>query len=111
MLTRWIPRLLVFVFVFFLLLNAFDNATREEGAITYLSSLLFHLIPAILVLGGAFFSWNHERLGGLLFICLSLFFVLISRLEAELLMVLPGPLLLIGVLFILDSYLEKRVSH
>ena len=111
LLTRWIPRLLVLVLAFFLLLNAFESANTDEGSLKYASSLLFHLIPTILVVAALLFSWNHEKVGGFLFISLSLFFLLVSRVEADLLMTLPGPLLLIGILFLLDSYLEKRASH
>jgi uncharacterized membrane protein YjdF len=102
---------LVLLFAFFLLLSAFEGATAGEGSTVYLLSLLLHLVPVIFVVAVLLLSWKHERMGGLLFILLSVFFLVISRLESELLLMMPGPLLLIGVLFILDSYLEKKITH
>ena len=110
-LVHWFPRALVVLFILFLSLFAFDAFQGDQSFWMKLGGFFIHLIPSILVLITALVAWKHERTGGILFIGLSVLFVVIARAEVATLLLIPGPLILIGILFILDSYLEKKVNH
>ena len=110
-LVHWFPRVLAVVFILFLSMFALDSFQGEQSFWMKLGAFLIHLIPSVLVLVTAIVAWKHERTGGILFIGLSVLFVLISRAEVTTLLLIPGPLILIGILFILDSLLERKVDH
>jgi hypothetical protein len=104
---RWLPRLLAILYALFLSLFAFDvweGVSFWQG----LAGFVVHLLPVYFVLFALVVGWSWPRVGGVLFLALAVGFSLaFGWREAALLAMMAGPLVVIGVLFLLDRYVSE----
>lgn len=111
----WLPRILGLSFVIFLCSLALDAFTGNISLSLMLNSASAKLIPGLILSLLLLIAWKYEILGGALFISLFIIiYALIIRpnpLPADLLFFVP--ILLIGSLFLIDSYLRRppKQSH
>lgn len=101
---RWLPRLLAILYALFLSLFAFDS---WEGVSFWqgLAGFLVHLLPVYFVLFTLVVAWSWPRAGGVLFLALAVGFSLaFGWREAVLLAMMAGPLVVIGVLFLMAGW-------
>lgn len=100
----WSPRILCILFAMFLSLFALDvfsgNSTFWQSVLAF----LIHLIPVYIVLLVLALSWRWEWIGGVLFIGLSLFYLIITwgRFTWVAYLTISGTAALLGVLFFLN---------
>ncbi len=103
----WIPRALAIALAAVVSMFAFDVVTEGYGLWRTVGALLVHLVPTFLVLAALLVAWFEERLGGVLFLLLAGAYLWMTEGRASAL-VLAGPAILIGVLFVLLPRHERR---
>jgi len=75
-----------------------------------LIALFMHLVPTYLVLGALLVAWKWEKIGGILFLGLGLFYIIMSwgRFPGMTYLIISGPLIVIGTLFLINSIKKKN---
>ena len=104
----WAARLLAIAAIAFLSLFALDapapGAPWRENAV----ALAVHLLPSLVLIAILVTAWRTEWLGGLLFLAAGLSpFVLLAN-PAWVNLMLGGPFLLAGLLFLASHRLRRR---
>jgi len=103
-LVLWSPRILGILVSLFLGVFAFDAV--DEG----IAAFLLHLAPTVLLLLVVAASWRWEWVGGAVFIILAVLYGVPAWSRGDWLLVISGPLLLVGLLF-LWSWRHHRELH
>jgi hypothetical protein len=100
----WAPRILSILFAVFLALFALDVFDEGFGFWGAILALLIHLVPSILVLAVLAIAWHREWVGGIVFIGLSVWYVVSLWGKFPLLtdLLIAGPPVLVGTLFLLN---------
>ena len=100
----WTPRILCFLFVIFLSLFALDVFSENYGFWKTILALLIHLVPVYIIVIALVIAWRWEWIGTILFIALALVYPIMSRgrFHWSAYVGISGPLVLIGVLFLLN---------
>ncbi len=90
----WSPRILgILVALFF---GVFALDAFSEG----IPAFLLHAAPALLLLLVVSVSWRWEWVGGAVFIALALLYGVTTLRRVDWILVISGPLLVVGVLFL-----------
>jgi len=100
----WSPRVLGILFALFLSLFALDVFGPGVGLWRSILGFLIHLIPVYLVVIALVLAWKRAWLGAILFPALALAYVLSfgAGNDWTAYALIPGPLLLVGLLFLLN---------
>lgn len=93
----YLPRALAMFYVFYLSLLVFANMFSLDAISYFLPIFILVVITSI--------AWLYWRIGGILFILLGIFLMLVSNFES---LIIFLPAILIGILFWLGK--EKPVS-
>jgi len=97
----WSPRILGIVVSLFIGLFALDAFSQGRPLFEALPDFVIHLIPAFVLLALVGASWRWEWIGGLAFIGLAVAYaVTMARGHIDWLLVISGPLLVVGALFL-----------
>jgi len=106
----WIPRGLVILEAIFISLFALDVFGEGYDFLTLLQALAMHLLPTAVVLVALAIAWRWERVGGILFIALGAYYILSlgRNLAWTASLIVAGPLLLAGLLFLVDWKIGAR---
>lgn len=96
----WLPRVLGIGVIAFLALFALDVFEKGKTLYEILIGLFMHLIPNFILAFLLMVSWRMERLGGSLFLLAGFVFWMYFKNPFVVNLVIFGPLLIIGVLFI-----------
>ncbi len=103
-LLRWSARGVAILYAAFLslfALDAFGSGSKLEQVVGF----LIHLAPVYAVVLALIFAWRWPRLGGVLFLMLAAGFVFAFRWrELGTTVVMTGPLVLAGVLFLASGW-------
>lgn len=109
----WAPRVLGLLLAGFVSIFALDVFGEGYGVLQTVGALLIHLIPTYLLLAAVGIGWKWEWAGGVLFVALGLAYVLMGRgrfpLSGQL--ILAGPAILAGLLFLAHWWLSSRVTE
>lgn len=106
----WAARGLSISFALFTSIFALDVFTTSASWNTIIIDLCMHLIPTFLVLCLLFIAWHWEFIGGILYCLMGIFYILISiktHFNLSACMIIAGPLLLNGGLYIFISSRKK----
>jgi hypothetical protein len=100
----WTPRVLSILFAMLLSLFAFDVFSEGHGFWQTVLGLLVHLVPVYLVVIVLVIAWRWEWVGAMLFIALALFYLVWTwgRFHWSAYLGISGPLVVLGVLFLLN---------
>ncbi len=102
----WTPRVVCIAFAAFISIFALDVFRKGVPVWQVAVALLLHLIPTFLVVAILVLSWRREWIGGALFVALALLYVVWASgkpfFGVPVLLLIAGPLLLVGVLFLLN---------
>jgi hypothetical protein len=90
----WSPRLLGIAVAMFVGLFALDAIGQGAAA------LLVHAAPALVLLLAVAVSWRREWIGGAVFIAVAVLHADAALPRVDWILVVSGPLLLVGVLFL-----------
>jgi len=106
----WAPRVLALLFALFISLFALDVFGEGYGPWETILALLIHLLPTAMVLLALAIAWYWEGVGGILFIALGALYVALSwgQFDWMAYLLISGPLLLIGALFLAGRYRRAR---
>ncbi len=109
----WTPRVVGILFTAFVSLFAFDVFAEGYGFWEAILALLIHLVPTGLLLITLAIAWRYERLGGMLFIALGIFYVVAfwGRVEWPGYLLIAGPAILTGLLFWLAGWYRARAIN
>jgi len=106
----WMPRILTIAFAIFISLFALDVFRAGRGFWEVTLALLIHLIPTAVVLGVLALSWQREWLGAISYIFLAILYIIQTwgRFPLSTYLIIAGPLILIGILFMLNWFLRDK---
>lgn len=109
----WMPRIIGILAIAFIALFSFDVFDGTDPIWKKLLGLLIHNIPALIMVAVLIIAWKWELIGGILYFALFLagcfFFRSFAGNPGALVVI--SPLLIAGVLFILDyARTKKRAS-
>ena len=109
----WLSRILCILFAIFLSLFAFDIFNEGYGVRETVLALLIHLIPVFIVVAVLVLAWRRVSNGTLLFPVLALAYPVLSqgRQDWSAYLVISGPLVLQGVLFILNGIYREQLQN
>lgn len=104
------PRVLSVLFIIFLALFALDVFEPGKTIGYYIVAFLIHLVPNFILVLILLIAWRHERLGGAIFVLISILFAVYSKtyLSVSSFMLVSLPAFLIGIMFIIHDYLYKK---
>lgn len=108
----WSPRVLVMVFAAFVSLFALDVFAEGYGFWETLVALVMHMVPTVIVLVPLIFAWRWPWIGGVLYLGLAAYYVVMThgRFEWVTYAIMVAPLLLISILFWIQWGLRKRLA-
>jgi hypothetical protein len=109
----WAPRLLGILFAIFVSLFALDVFGEGYSFWETILALLIHLIPTGIILLVLALSWRWEWIGGILFTGLGLLYLYLVASQGRpwsWVLVISGPLFLVGVFFLLN-WLYRAELH
>jgi hypothetical protein len=95
----WLPRIIGIAVALFIGMFALDAFSEGKPWLQALGEFAIHLAPSALLLLAVAIAWRHPMVGAVTFAGLGIYYaVLVQRLDW--IVVISGPLLLVGVLFI-----------
>jgi hypothetical protein len=102
----WLPRIIGIAVTLFIGMFALDAFSDGKPVVEALGDFAIHLIPAGVMLAVVVVAWRHPWVGAVVFIGLALAYVLSVR-RVDWMLVIGGPLLLVGVLFLLSGFAQR----
>jgi hypothetical protein len=109
-LLRWLPRALGIGVACFLALFALDVFREERGVLATTLALLVHLVPALLVVATLVVAWRRPWVGALVFLGLAAGYAAMVPRRPDWILVIGGPLALVGVLFALSWRTDRGAA-
>lgn len=109
----WTPRILSIAFILFLTLFSFDVFDSATGFWQTVFGLFMHNIPSLVLLAILIISWKYEIVGGIAFILAGIAYIislLFKPFEWYMIswsIIIAGPALIIGILFLLNWKRKK----
>jgi hypothetical protein len=106
----WTPRVLGILYALFLSIFALDVFSEGYNVAETVLALGMHLIPTAVVAVVLLVAWKSERIGGLLFMLVGAAFWVFFGGRNDWIgsLIISGPLILIGALFLIWGYMEGR---
>ena len=101
-LLRWSPRILGILVCAFLSAFSFDAFSGHQSLAQSLPEFARHVAPVLLPLGVVALSWRWAWVGGVVFTVLAAAYAYFARDHASWVLVIAGPLFVVGVLFLLS---------
>ena len=101
----WSPRALGILFALFISLFALDVFSEGYGLGEAVIAFLIHLVPTYIVVIALIIAWRWEAVGALLFAAVAALYWVMSRGETW---IIPAPLLVVALLFLLNWAYGKR---
>jgi hypothetical protein len=106
----WTPRVLVILFIAFVVLFSFDVFGTGAGFWATLLAFLMHNIPAFILLIALILAWRWEWVGALVFIGFGIWYLVAIRDQpAVAYVLLAGIPMLIGLLFLVGWIWRKKI--
>jgi hypothetical protein len=106
----WCPRILGLAVAVFLGLFALDAFEPGKPVARALADFAIHLTFPAVVLGIVALSWRRAWIGGVAFIALAAAYALLVRSRPDWILVISGPLLTVGMLFLWSWRANRPLS-
>lgn len=107
----WSPRVLGVLMCAFLGLFALDAFSADKTIVEALRDFVIHLAPAALLLVIVATSWRREWIGAIAFFALAIGYMFMVRGRLDWILVISGPLLIVGTLFWWSWHLHAKVRR
>ena len=98
----WAPRVLGLAVAGFLSLFALDVFSEGGNLRGLLLGFVIHLIPTWILLATVVLAWRRPWIGGVVFVGLAAAYALTTLGRPDWILVISGPLLLVGLLYFLS---------
>ncbi len=100
----WTPRILAIIITIFWFL--FTILSHGLSFVTVVESLIW-----VILLITTIIAWKYEQIGGIVFIILGLLYVFlaINNLTLITFILVSGPLIITGILFIINKYTKEKL--
>jgi hypothetical protein len=105
----WAPRVLTILFAAFISIFALDVFDGNKSLGQTLLALAIHLIPTALVVLVLVLAWRREWVGAVAFCGLGMLYAVWARQHPQWILVIGGPLFLVGGLFLAGWLAKKAV--
>lgn len=105
----WAPRVLGVLTCLFLGLFALDVFSEGKTFLESLPAFAIHVAPAVFLCGIVAASWTREWVGGMTFVVLGLAYIGLARERLDWILLISGPLLLVGILFLWSWRLHDQL--
>jgi hypothetical protein len=106
----WSARILGIALTLFLAMFALDARDAGDSVLQSLAKYAIHLLPAAVVLAIVVLAWRRAWIGGLAFIGLAVAYAMMVNFRLDWVALISGPLLMIGVLFLLSWRARLHVA-
>jgi hypothetical protein len=105
----WLPRILSLLWIAFFLLFSLDVFVEDYTFLEMLVGFFMHNIPTLILGGLTWLAWKKEKIGGIIFILLSIVFTIFFKTYTNIFSILTitGVPLLIGILFLVNHFKKK----
>ena len=100
----WAPRIITILAILFLSSLALDVFEDGTPILEMIAGFLIHLIPSFILIAILVIAWRYERLGGIFFLCVAAAFFLLLPNSFLGNLILAGPFLIAGLLFLLHDH-------
>ena len=106
---HWAPRILSIIYIVFLSLFAMDVFGENYSFLETIGALFMHLIPSLILIAITFLAWKKEKIGGIIFILLSIIFTIFFKTYNDIItfLLISLPILITGILFLLNQFKKK----
>jgi len=104
----WTPRILSILLVVFISLFSLDIFSEGYSGWDLVAGLVMHLLPTLVAVAFIVIAWKWEKIGGLLFIILGIVFIFIGGFELMAILLFTFPSIIIGSMFLLHHYGQRR---
>jgi hypothetical protein len=105
----WSPRVLCIAFALFLSLFALDVFSEGLGVGKTIVAFSIHLIPTAIIAAVLALSWRWEWVGGILSIAAGILYLIRARHHPDWVVVISGPLFVLGALFLLNWWKRAEI--
>jgi len=104
------PRVLAIIFALFLGMFSLDILAMKGDFWKKMAGLLIHLIPSFIIIISLIIAWKKEFMGAMLFFSLALGYILMAwnRQNFTAILLIAGPMILIGTLFLINDKKAKK---
>ena len=117
---HWLPRVIGIAAILFISIFALDAFDPELTIWQQIGGFLIHLIPSFILLGLLLIAWKWEFIGGIIFTVIGVGFSPIIFmhnyrmnesiwLSLSVIMCITVPFIIVGLLFILNHKLKKKL--
>lgn len=104
----WMPRILAILFLMFLAMFSLDVFEEGYNFWGIIVALLMHNIPVFVLAIALWISWKYEIVGGVTFILAAIFYELLTgKSTMAYSLIISGPALIIGILFLVNWCKKK----
>jgi len=105
----WLPRILGILFALFISIFALDAFGEGIPFMEAVVGFLIHLVPTYIMIAILIIAWKRVLVGGILFILSGLFYIIfVYGMHWSAYLLIGGPPILIGILFIAAYFSSKR---
>lgn len=108
----WSPRILIIIFGLFISIFALDVFSEYSKFWEMFIAFLIHLVPTYLIIIAGLIAHKKILIGGAIFIFLGLAYIYMTWGEFDFItfLIIGGPLILIGALFIISYFYNEKHS-
>jgi hypothetical protein len=106
----WTPRVLCILFALFLSLFALDVFEERRSIWVSMPDFLIHLLPTYAIIAVLIVAWRWEWIGAILCFALAAVYAIwaMGRFHWGVFFVIPGPLIVIGTLFLMNWFSRSQ---
>jgi hypothetical protein len=105
----WSPRILGILVSLFIGMFALDAFSEGKPFLRAVPDFIIHLIPAFVLLGAVAASFRRQWIGAVAFIGLAVLYAMtMSHRHFDWILIISGPLLVVGALFVWSASDSKR---
>lgn len=120
-LVHWLPRILCILALLFLSMFSLDSFHPGISIWKQIGGFLMHMIPTMVLAIFLVVAWKWEMIGGIMFVIIGLGLVPLlysmnynmnhsAWMSLTVVLVINGPFILVGLLFILSHYFKKKLN-
>ncbi len=107
----WTPRVIIVIFsALAFIFSLFSGAEKYGGGFYGILKNSPNALPWLLLFGVVYFAWNHEKIGGYLFLALGIasIFFFNSWENLATFFIVSLPIIVAGILFLLNHYKHNK---